>query len=142
VEALDRSTESYIGKLLDVRPVHGYGWTENRLQGKAYSHRGIPPPESFRVRLARLWSFQGVDRRGGVGRVETPGHPLNGMWLTFSTRHEGRFNFADRPGYYNVDLSTVEPTEDRMGWPVAPQTAPSEVAYQGWAEIRSEPVGA
>jgi hypothetical protein len=139
---LDPNTERFVGKLLEVLPVHGYGWTVNRLKGNAYSHKAIVPPEPFRVRLARLWSFEGVERRGGVGRVETSGHILDGMWMTFSTRHAGLYDFTDRLAHYNVDISTVEPTEQRMGWPVAPEGELPEVAYQGWAEIRSEPAAA
>jgi hypothetical protein len=140
VDGLDTSAVAYVGQLLEVRPFHGYGWDESRLQGQGYSRRAIAPPQPFKVRLKRLWSFRDAARRGGVAQVEMPGHPFEGMWLTFSTRHEGRFNFTDRLGAYNADLGSREPTASNdEGWPTLPKGTLAELAYSGYAEIVAIP---
>jgi hypothetical protein len=135
--SLDDSTESFIGQTLVVHPFHGYGWTEATAEQREFSHRSVAPPESFVVRLERLWGTADDSRRGGVARVESPGHLLDGMWLVFSTRHAGVWNFTDRQGTYNVDLSSVEPTTHKDGWPQYPAETRPLHAYQGWADIHS-----
>jgi hypothetical protein len=135
--SLDDSTEAFIGQILTVDPFHGYGWTEAFAEQGEVSHREVDPPDPFHITLERLWSWKEDARRGGVGRVESPGHLLDGMWVVFSTRHVGVWNFTDRLGAYNVDLSSVEPTSDNDGWPQYPAGSRPIRAYQGWAEIRS-----
>jgi hypothetical protein len=135
--SLDDSTESFVGQTLVVRPFHGYGWTEASAESREFSHRSIAAPELFVVRLERLWGTGDDARRGGVARVENPGHLLDGMWLVFSTRHEGIWNFTDRLGVYNVDLSSIEPSTHKDGWPQYPAESRPVRAYQGWAEIHS-----
>ena len=135
--SLDDSTEAFLGKTLSVDPFHGYGWTEAYAEREEFSHRDIPPPASFVIRLERLWGNKDDSRRGGVGRVESPGHPLDGMWLVFSTRHEGVYNFTDRLGDYNTDLSSVEPTTHNDGWPQYPAESRPVRAYSGWASVHS-----
>ena len=138
MEGLDRSTEAYLGQTLEVRPFYGYGWSENRLVNDHYVHFGISVPLPFAMQLIRLWSFLEVERRGGVGRVATPGHPFDQFWVVFSTRHLGEFNFNDKQGHYNLDISPIEPSESTDdGWPRIPTAVRPEVAYAGWAEIEA-----
>jgi len=120
---LDESTDAFVGPLLDVRPFYGWGWDGNVEAPAA--------PESFRVRLHRIWRERG-DRRGGVGLVQEPGHRYHGYWVLFSTRHEGTFNFTSAPGHYNVSLSETEPVDNSSGWPVA---AAGGDHAAGYAEI-------
>jgi hypothetical protein len=134
MESLDESTALFIGKTLRVQPVHGYGWSEHRATGAGYTHTSIQVPLPFALRLIRLWSYEGDARRGGVGRVESPGHPLDTL-VTFSTRHEGLFNFTDKVGHYNIDMSSIEPTEESRGWPITPVGTRVPLGYQGWAQI-------
>src|SRR3954470_15531862 len=97
---LDESTLAFVGRTLRVNPIYGWGWDGN-------SEAPAPPPP-FRLRLRRIWSTLG-ERRGGVGVIEEHGHPYDGKWAIFSTRHEGIFNFTTAPGYYNLLIHAVEP---------------------------------
>jgi hypothetical protein len=135
-DGLDPSAAAYVGKLLEVRPFHGYGWNESHLVDGSYTHQDITPPPLFKVRLKRLWSYEGTVRRGGVGQVESPGHPLDGMWLLFSTRHVGHFDFTERIADYNVAVMSAEPTDTiNGGWPTVPKSAPAKTGYDGYAQI-------
>lgn len=58
--------------------------------------------------MLRLYEYQG-NCRGGIAKVEEPGHACDGLWLIFATRHVGVFNFTDRIAHYNAALSDVEP---------------------------------
>ena len=120
---LDDSVLPYVGRMLEVRPFYGWGWNGN-VEEPA-------PPAEFMMRLVRLWSTQG-ERRGGVGRVEQPGHPFDGFWVVFSTRHVGTFDFADKPAHYNMSISPNVPVDRDDGWP-AMDGAPPHVA--GYAQI-------
>jgi hypothetical protein len=136
VHGLDETADASVGQLLEVRPFHGYGWGESHLIGQTYSHKDIPAPPPFKVRVKRLWSYGDVKRRGGVGQVESPGHPLDGLWLIFSTRHAAHYNFTDKIGAYNTDLSSLEPSASNAeGWPIIPNGTLAKTGYSGWAEI-------
>jgi hypothetical protein len=125
---LDDSALLYIGQILEVRPIYGWGWTRN-VEEPA-------PPSKFWIRLSRLWSYQG-ERRGGVGQVQQPHHPFDGFWVVFSTRHAGTFNFADRPAHYNVTIGPNVPV-DHSGWPSMTGDDPH---VTGFAEISPPVVG-
>ena len=51
--------------------------------------------------------------------IEERGHPYDGKWVVFSTRHQGTFNFTTSPGAHNVSITATEPVDNDDGWPVA-----------------------
>jgi hypothetical protein len=116
---LDDSVLPYVGRMFEVRPIYGWGWEGNVEQPA--------PPTEFAMRLLRLWSVQG-ERRGGVGQVEQQGHPFDGFWVVFSTRHVGTFNFEDKPAHYNIAISPNAPV-DQGGWPSMAGTPPHVAGY-------------
>lgn len=98
---LDESADRHVGGLLSVEPIYGYGWAVP--DGPALD---VPPP--FAARLIRIEHVRGK-RTGGVARIEQPGHPFDGQWVSFSLRHVGRFDLATRPGHYNVSVLQGDP---------------------------------
>jgi hypothetical protein len=126
---LSDRTEASLGRMLEVTPVYGMGWWyNNEPAGKS---RPIDVPGPFLVRLAQLFHSRG-ERRGGIARVETPGHELQHQWLIFSTRHEGSYDFDDHVAYYNLDFTPDEPTDSLDGWPRSAATS----GFQGFGQIR------
>ena len=117
---LDESTFAFVGAILSVSPIYGWGWVGNP--------EAPAPPSPFRLRLRRIWSAFG-ERRGGGGVIEERGHPYDGTWVVFSTRHQGTFNFTTSPGHYNLEICLAEPVENDKGWPVTGCDA------HGYAEI-------
>jgi hypothetical protein len=123
-DGLDESAEKFIGELLAVTPHHGYGWSHN---GKSIA----PPPSPFHMRLHRLWNHDGT-RRGGVAQVEQPGHPCDGLWVVFSTRHVKPYDLASRTDVYNLDLGAGDPIANAEGWPMLPAGGAN---FQGWGNV-------
>jgi hypothetical protein len=123
-DGLDNSAEAFLGELLEFAPRYGYGWHEEG---------GTPAetPRWFRVRLAWLWSCRGT-RRGGVARIQMPGHHCDGMWLVFETRHDGIYNFTTAPGDYNVTVNFHEPTGDIGDLVPYRQAGDPNVFLEGW----------
>jgi hypothetical protein len=126
-DGLDNSVESFLGELLELEPRYGYGWHEEI---------GTPAemPGAFRVRLAWLWPFRGM-RRGGVARIEMPGHCCDGMWLVFETRHEGQYNFTTAPGDYNVTVKVREPMRDIGDAVPYRQAGDRNIFLEGWGRL-------
>jgi hypothetical protein len=123
---LGDSVEASIGKLLTVTPFYGWGWDRMEV-GKT---EAIDVPYPFQLRLTRVWHWHG-ERRGGVGRIETAGHQLDGQWVVFGTRHEGTFDFSEHIGHHNITIYTDEPLAETDGWPHA-----DGAALNGYGEIR------
>lgn len=122
---LDPTAESHVGRLLEVEPVYGYGWS-----GAHGAFAEVPSP--FRARLLRLVTWR-EKRMGGIVRIET-NLPLDARWMTFSLRHRGHYDFQDRVAHYTVSLyrgDTVPPHETE-----SPPPGESLVA-QGYARIRA-----
>jgi hypothetical protein len=106
---LDESAITFVGRTLKVTPIYGWGWDGNP--------EAPAPPAPFHLRLQRLWFMLG-ERRGGVGRIEERGHPYDGKWVVFSTRHQGTFNFTTSPGPHNISIAAAEPMDNDDGRPV------------------------
>lgn len=101
--ALDESVRTFVDELLELRLI------DLRTQGGGSMPTGI-----VKMRLARLWSFGGLTR-GGVGRIESPEHPLSGFWITFSNpKSDETCNFTDKLGRYQIHLSSEEPGESSV----------------------------
>lgn len=105
MEGLSDDTSQHIGKLLQFKPVEGWGWGGNRpvrVSG--------PPP--FLARFVRFVRYE--EMRGGVAKIEQAGHPLDGHWVKFFCRHSGDFNFTTKPGFFTVTITACELKEGEM----------------------------
>jgi hypothetical protein len=107
-KGLDDTCENYVGAILEVHPVYGWGWLGNKEEPN--------PPSDFKMRLISLWSREDK-RRGGIGVIEDEGHEYNGWTVIFSTRHQGTFNFIDKIGHYNITITQSELIE-KDGFPL------------------------
>ena len=123
-EGLDDTCENYVGCILEVRPVYGWGWFGNKEEPYA--------PPSFKMRLNSLWSHENK-RRGGIGIIEDESHEYNGWTVIFSTRIYGTFNFSDKIGHYNITITQSELVE-KDGFPL-PKDPDNGCA--GFCEIRA-----
>jgi len=106
---LDDSCELFIGKLLEVKPIHGWGWYWNK--------EAPEPPEGFKMRLKSLWQYDSI-RKGGIAKIETKGHIYDGWTAIFNTRFLGTYNFSDKIGDYEIYITEQDilyTTDD--GWP-------------------------
>jgi hypothetical protein len=112
---LDDTTEAYIGAVLFVEPIPGWGW-----------HYGINTPTGlvpavFHSRLLRPWPDPDSGlRRGGIARIEEPDHQFDGRFLSFESRLVGSYNFMDRLGRYNASITDTDPGAIRLGFPLGP----------------------
>jgi hypothetical protein len=127
--ALDESVRRFVNQLLEVRPI-----SLSTLEGGMA--RALPP-DAFKLRLLRLWSALGA-MRGGVGRVESPCHPLNGFWLVFSSSSSETFNFTDKLSRHQIHFWSKEPVDNQMGVPVPPVAMPP---IGGFAQISAIGIG-
>lgn len=121
-EGLENSCENQIGGLLKVIPIHGWGWYKN--------NESVEPPSPFILRLNRLWQHDGI-RRGGIGEIEDSSHVYNGYMAIFDLRHYGCFNFTNKTGHYNIEITKSKIIEIN-GWP-SPEH--QEDRFGGYAEI-------
>jgi hypothetical protein len=110
---LEQSCKSYVGSLVAVKPVWGWGWS--RLDAPEVpvpaEVNGVPRP--FHCRVKDFFCFQD-ELRGVIGKVEGSGHIYDGLWVVFSTRVVGTYNFTDRLPYCDVQLGSVMPVGE---WP-------------------------
>ena len=123
MDGLDETAKDALGKRLYVRTSYGYGWS-NRVTSDP-----MPLP-NFEIELHALWKFRG-QLRGGTARGTEMGHPAKGLWVVFSTRHTGHYNFRDKPGEYNLSIGRGEPVADESGWPMFD----SEPLHSGWGSV-------
>ena len=127
VSKFDDSVLKYVGEPLKFETQHGHGWVRTE------SWNDVPGP--FVARLIRLYEYRG-NRRGGVAKVEQPGHRCDGLWVMFATRHVGVFNFTDHPAHCNVALFRAEPpkpVDDGSFWVMKGDMPGLKMA--GFAEI-------
>jgi hypothetical protein len=118
--ALDESATRYIGKVICVGTIYGWGWTGEQ-------------PKSFEIRLSDLFRDEVGSLRGGMGEICTKDHACQGWWAVFSLRHAGHWNFESNRGHYNVCLYRKRPIDAassvaRGGCPDSPE-APSTSGY-------------
>jgi hypothetical protein len=103
---LDDTCDAFIGKVVYIRPIYGYGW-RHEGHGHFSGYPGVPTP--FHARIQRFFGYRMNRRRGFFANVEEVGHPFDGFYMVGCTRHRGCFNFTDRPSAYNMLLSIEEP---------------------------------
>ncbi|MBX9585268.1 MAG: hypothetical protein K2X87_33600 [Gemmataceae bacterium] len=113
---LDDGCESAVGRRVYVDTHNGHGWS-HRGHSLYPGYPAVPPP--FQVRVGRFYAFRSNPRRGFLGAVEEPGHPLDGWGFVCCTRYEGQFDLTDRPTNYNL---LVCPGETRIEEPTDPST--------------------
>jgi hypothetical protein len=115
------------GQKLLVRPFTGWGWNDTGTPADA-----LPLP--FRIVLRRLISLTRSDApepvRGGLGHVEEPGHPYDGLWVVFAPRHRDPFDITAGVSQCNVSLGREEPKNNSDGWPSFSTRGPT-----GFADI-------
>jgi hypothetical protein len=123
-EGLDDTCENHVGKLLEVKPIYGWGWFGNKEEPN--------PPSDFKMHLNSLWSRENK-RRGGIGIIEDEDHEYNGWTVIFSTRHYGTVNFTDKVGHYNITITQSELIE-KDGFPLPKD---SNGTCSGFSEIKA-----
>jgi hypothetical protein len=131
IEGFNRDVEDSIGDLVQVIPHYGHGWV--RLD-RDEPRTAPEPPASFKVRFLRFTTFSSRgQRRGGIGRVEHPGHELDGYWVAFVPQWVGSWNFTDNVGPCNIAIGPEEPTQTDDVWKAIQHGEPR---LAGFCEIR------
>jgi hypothetical protein len=109
---LETSCTEYIGKLVFILPIVGYGWC--RVDpNEPPDHLGgaIDTPQPFHARLLEFHYFDG-EIAAGIGIVEEPNHLSDKDWVAFCIRDRGEdmYNLTTKPGKYNVEIGKNKPT--------------------------------
>jgi hypothetical protein len=103
---LDDSVLEFVDRPLFARTMYGWGWGEGHDGREDSAPVEVAP--SFQFRLAEFYDWND-ERRGGIGRIEQPGHIYDGKWLLFYTRVCGCFDFDRRLAYYNLHIGRNRP---------------------------------
>jgi hypothetical protein len=110
---LEESCKSYLGSLVAVKPIYGWGWS--RLDAPEIpvpaESNGVPRP--FYCRLQDFFYFRG-ELRGATGRIEESEHISDGLWCVFSTRLVGTYDFTDNLPHCDIQIGSDVPTGE---WP-------------------------
>lgn len=131
IEGLNKDVENSIGELVHVKPHYGHGWV--RLGRDEPRNVAAEPPHPFKLRFLRFITFSSRGkRRGGIGRVEHPGHELDGYWVAFVPRWVGSWNFTDNVGPCNIVIGPEEPTKTDDVWKAIQNGEPR---FAGFCEI-------
>ena len=122
---LEESCNSYLGSLVAVKPIYGWGWY--RLDAPEIpvpaEVNGVPRP--FHCRIKDFFYFQG-ELRGAVGAIEEPGHIYDGFWVVFYTRLVGIYTFTDSLPHCDVQVGSVMPVGE---WPEFTSGSPIVSGY-------------
>jgi len=110
---LEESCKSYLGSLVAVKPVYGWGWSRLDAPEIPVPAEVNGVPRSFHCRIKDFFYFQG-ELRGAVGSIEEQGHIYDGLWIIFSTRVVGIHNFTDLLPHCDVQIGPVVPAGE---WP-------------------------
>lgn len=122
---LAESCRSFVGRLVYVNPVYGWGWSRADIEDpEAALHtfgkeRACPVP--FHLRIHFFYEFQGK-LKGTVGVIEEPGHLLDGFWAEFYPRVRGLWDFAEHLTHYNIHIGPNKPvlpepdSKERASW--------------------------
>jgi len=104
---LDDSVLEFIGRPVAARTIYGWGW------GEGHDDRTdsvpVEVPVSFQFRVVEFFDWN-HERRGGICRVEQPGHIYDTHWVLFYTRVCGCFDFAHRIAHYNFHIGRNRPS--------------------------------
>jgi hypothetical protein len=93
---LEDEVLGYIGNLVAVGPVYGFGWSAAQ-------------PKSFQMRIVEFCRDASSTLRGGIGQVESAGRAFDGRWVVFSARHVGQWGFDNNLGHFNICLFDERP---------------------------------
>lgn len=116
---LGHNAEIQTSQLLWVEPHYGYdGWvTKQPVQ------TDIQPdtPEPFKMRFLKTRIFNSRnDIKGGVGKVEHPGHEFDGFWVVFVPRWSGAWDIKNQTGPFNIIVGSEEPIHNADVWDCMP----------------------
>jgi hypothetical protein len=110
---LEESCNSYLGGLVAVKPVYGWGWS--RLDAPEIpvpaEVNGVPRP--FHCRIQDFFYFRG-ELRGATGRIEESGHTYDGLWAVFYTRLVGTYDFTNNLPHCDIQIGPGVPVGE---WP-------------------------
>src|SRR5262245_13087994 len=106
---LDPSTEYYLGRIVALRPVYGWGWASSDASPAQIN--SVPLP--FHCRIQQFFSFQ-KECRGAVALIEEPEHIYDRLWAIFYTRVSGAFDFIHQLPYCNLEIGAEAPSGE---WP-------------------------
>lgn len=123
---LDESVLPFLNKVVRVVPIYGYGWS------RVDRGESMEVPDEFLMQIVRFTESNG-ERFGGVGRIESLTHEMNGLWVFFQVRHVGQWNFTLRPDYYTLEMGSIDPKD----WPGGKKRV-SAILYSGYASIVAE----
>ena len=106
--SLYKSCQSYLNKMVVVKPIFGWGWTrldapEIRIPAEV---NGVPRPFNC---LITQFLYHLNKPNGAVGRIVEENHIYNNLWTFFYLRVAGIFNFTDELGYYNLEIGSQMP---------------------------------
>ena len=88
-----------------VYPIYGYGWT---------TQKGIiETPSSFHVTITDFFK-RVIVVDGFSGRIVESNHIYNAFYMRARLRHFGTYNFMDKTGDYNIEISNL-PFENKEG---------------------------
>ena len=104
---LDDSVMEFIGRQVSAKTLYGWGWVEGR--GDRTDSRTVEVPESFQFRVVEFFDWN-QERRGGIGRIEQPGHIYDAQWVLFYTRVCGCFDFVRNIAYYTFHIGRNRPS--------------------------------
>jgi hypothetical protein len=89
------TSEEYVGTLVCVRPIYGWGWHRIDDPSATVDYAQIHSAGSFKVKIEEVFSFDG-ELRGITGQIHTPGHPFDEYLAVCGTMHAGEYNLRDR----------------------------------------------
>lgn len=99
--SLTESCKEYLGELLQLRCIYGWGWNKNA---------DAPfPPHDCDFELLRLWINCSNMYYDGMGIIHTTNHELNNWWILFSARHKGIYDFEENIGDFNITICNKKP---------------------------------
>lgn len=113
IMGLDESCKPYLGSLVAVKPVYGWGWSRLDAPEIPVPAEVNGVPRSFHCRIKGFFYFQ-HELRGAIGTIVEPQHLYDGLWSVFSTRWVGNYDFTDNLPYCDLQIGSVIPVGE---WP-------------------------
>ena len=113
---LDPSCAEFVGRVLVVRPVYGWGWRSDARALGPDDFGPIDAEGSIAFRVSELLDWRG-ELRHIIGRVESPHSLFAGLWITCAVMRAGMFDFVERICLrYDLSFGPLPPEGE---WPLA-----------------------
>ncbi|HEY0455809.1 MAG TPA: hypothetical protein VGE41_05505 [Verrucomicrobiae bacterium] len=123
--------ESYVGKLLIVSPIYGWGWTRLDEGAPSLDYAQVLQAGSFAVRVHEFFHFKEM-LRGAIGLVEQPNHIFDKLWISLCTMSVGIYDFEQHLcPRMDVQMAPQQPAR-ASGWP---EFSTSALLINGYAHI-------